>query len=61
MSVTDRMDAAEREKFDAVYFRLLSKILVNRLRKTTHELLQARENIKELTDAILIQQTGEKR
>ncbi len=61
MSVTDRMDAAGREKFDAVYFRLLAKILVNRLRKTTHELLQARENIKELTDAILLQQTGEKR
>jgi CRP-like cAMP-binding protein len=61
MSVTDRMEPAEREKFDAVYFRLLAKILVNRLRKTTHELLLARENIKELTDAILLQQAGEKR
>lgn len=55
MSVTDRMDRAERERFDAVFYRLLSGILVERLRKTSNELLLARENIKELTDALLLQ------
>lgn len=58
MSVTDRMSSVERERFEAVFYRLLAKILVERLRKTSHELTQARDNIKELTDAILLQQTG---
>lgn len=58
MSMTDRMNSPERLRFDAVYFRLLAKILVDRLRKTTRELTQARDNIKELTDAILLQQAG---
>lgn len=57
MSVTERMSSAERERFDAIFYRLLAKILVDRLRKTSHELTQARDNIKELTDAILLQQT----
>ncbi|HPI94046.1 MAG TPA: cyclic nucleotide-binding domain-containing protein [Deltaproteobacteria bacterium] len=60
MSITDRMTDAEREKFDSVYYRLLAKILVDRLRSTSHELSMARENVKELTDAILIQQAGKK-
>ena len=61
MSMTERMSAAERERFDAVFYRLLAKILVDRLRRTSHELSQARDNIKELTDAILLQQTESKR
>ena len=56
MSVTDRMSSVEHERFDAIFYRLLAKILVDRLRKTSHELTRARENIKELTDAILLQQ-----
>lgn len=58
MSVTDRMSSVEHERFDAIFYRLLAKILVDRLRKTSHELTRARENIKELTDAILLQQAG---
>ncbi|HNQ86669.1 MAG TPA: cyclic nucleotide-binding domain-containing protein [Deltaproteobacteria bacterium] len=61
MSVTERMSDAGRERFDAVFYRLLAKILVDRLRKTSHELSQARDNIKELTDAILLQQTETKK
>lgn len=53
MSVSERMSQPERERFEAIYYRLLAKILVDRLRKTTHELVQAKNNVQELTDAIL--------
>jgi CRP-like cAMP-binding protein len=53
MSVTDRMSGPDRERFEAVFYRLLSRILVNRLRRTTQELAQAKNNVKELTGAIL--------
>lgn len=60
MSVSDRLGQEERERFEAVYYRLLAKILVDRLRKTTYELAQAKNNIEELTNAILVQQERSK-
>jgi len=61
MSLSERLNESEKERFEAVYYKLLAKILVDRLRKTTHELAQARNNVKELTDAILVEQDRSRR
>jgi len=52
MSFQDRMNDTERGRFDAVYYRLLSTILADRLRKTTEELMHTKRQVKQLMEGI---------
>lgn len=48
MSFIDRMSPDDRKSFDAIYYRALSEILANRLRTTSNELSQVKEEFEDL-------------
>ncbi len=45
-SIIDRLEARERQEFEAVYFRLLSEILAHRLRQTSSELSRLKQEME---------------